>query len=48
MHKSGWKNEQIEILEDKNYRNIEKAYQIIEAGEEEESDDDLFVIDVDH
>ena len=48
MHKFGWKNEQIEILEDKNYRNIEKAYQIIEAGEEEESDDDLFVIDVDH
>ena len=48
MHKFGWKNEQIEISEDKNYRNIEKAYQIIEAGEEEESDDDLFVIDVDH
>lgn len=31
LSKAGWKQDQLEILEDKNYRNIERAYQSVEA-----------------
>lgn len=38
---SGWRRNQIEILQDKNYKNIERAYQILigtEYGDEEDED----------
>lgn len=36
----GWKSEQIEIVKDKNYRNIERAYQIIQGADEDSDDED--------
>lgn len=40
LSKAGWNSNQIEILEDVNFHNIEKAYQVIEAGLGDEPEDD--------
>ena len=47
LSNSGWKSEQLEILEDKNYKNIEQAYQVVENNEGafEEDDDEKNVWD---
>lgn len=39
LSNSGWKPEQIEILEDKNYKNIEKAYQVVENSDEPDEEE---------
>jgi len=49
LSNAGWDNEQIEIVQDKNYKNIEKAYQMVEenaedVSEESESDEALPII----
>lgn len=36
---AGWSTEQIEIVNDKNFKNIEKAYQVIEEEEQEDEDE---------
>lgn len=51
LSNSGWENEQIEILKDKNFQNIEKAYQVIESMENDEEDNienniESFTIDI--
>lgn len=52
LSNSGWKTDQIEILKDKNFRNIEKSYQIVENIENEENDEeddvDTLTIDIVH
>lgn len=40
LRNNGWKPEQVEIKRDKNYLNIQKAYQMLEASDEEENDED--------
>lgn len=50
--KAGWKHDQLEILEDKNYRNIERAYQAVEAVDytidfDNEERESLFLENVD-
>lgn len=40
LRNNGWKSEQIEIIKDKNYQNLEKAYQMVEKLDEEASDED--------
>ncbi len=39
LRDSGWDNEQIEIVQDKNYKNIEKAYQMVEENAEDVSEE---------
>lgn len=51
LSNSGWKTEQIEILEDKNFKNVEKAYQLVENCEDEDNeynDVDEFSLSVVH
>ena len=40
LSKAGWEKDQIEIIEDSNFHNIERAYQVVEAGFGEEVDDE--------
>lgn len=35
LRKNGWKAEQLKVLEDKNYRNIENAYQLVTIEEDD-------------
>lgn len=37
---TGWKSEQLDILTDKNYHNIERAYQMVDKSDEEGSDEE--------
>ena len=37
---SGWNKEQLEIEQDKNFKNIEKAYQVVDQNEEVDEDDE--------
>lgn len=49
LSRSGWEKDQVEIVEDKNYRNIERAYQVADADDEcddvEETENDVLVIE---
>ena len=40
LSENGWEAEQLEIVKDKNYQNIEKAYQIIQGSDEDANDED--------
>lgn len=40
LSEHGWDAERIEIVKDKNYKNIEKAYQVIQGSDEDSNDDD--------
>ncbi len=40
LSEHGWGSDQIEIIKDKNYQNIEKAYQVIQSYDEDANDDD--------
>lgn len=44
----GWSQEQIQIREDKNFRNIEKAYQVILANDDAESGSDNEETDIEN
>ena len=49
LSNSGWKTDQVEILKDKNFRNIEKAYQVVESMESDEEDSmETLTMDVVH
>lgn len=51
LSNSGWKPEQIEILDDKNYKNIEQAYQVVEnidGGYEEDDEAEATIWDFEH
>lgn len=40
LKNNGWESEQLEIVKDKNYNNIERAYQMVEEPEDESDDED--------
>lgn len=40
LKNNGWESEQLEIVKDKNYNNIERAYQVVEEPEDESDDED--------
>lgn len=44
LKNTGWKSEQLEILTDNNYHNIEKAYQMVDKSDEEVIDEDEVAI----
>lgn len=47
LRENGWKKEQIKIKTDKNYKNVERAYQMVNAPEDEEEDDiDILQIEI--
>lgn len=40
LKNNGWESDRIEIIKDKNYKNIERAYQMVEEPEEEPDDEE--------
>lgn len=40
LKNNGWESDRLEIVKDKNYKNIERAYQMVEEPEEELDDED--------
>lgn len=44
LRDGGWDSERIEISNDKNFQNIERAYQMVEKTEDEEDSDDFIVL----
>lgn len=40
LSEHGWDAERIDIVKDKNYKNIERAYQVIQGSDEDSNDDD--------
>lgn len=40
LTENGWDSESLEIVKDKNYKNIEKAYQVIQGSDEDLDDND--------
>lgn len=40
LTENGWKSEQIKIIEDKNLKNIENAYQVLQGSDEDADDED--------
>lgn len=40
LKNNGWESDRLEIIKDKNYKNIERAYQMVEEPEEEPDDEE--------